>query len=68
MIDAGIGETQLNSVLTGLNISELSTSSLKRYERTVGRAIKALAEKTCSKNLELEKKLTNEANDVVKDE
>ena len=67
MIDAGLGETQLNSFLTAMNIPDISTSLLKRQERVIGKAIEEVAEESCRENLRLEKELTIANNEAVKD-
>uniref|UniRef100_A0ABD2WE49 Mutator-like transposase domain-containing protein n=1 Tax=Trichogramma kaykai TaxID=54128 RepID=A0ABD2WE49_9HYME len=67
MIDIGIGETQFNSLLSAMNISSVSSNLIKRHERIVGPAIEAAAVESCSKYLEVEKRLTEENNDVVED-
>ena len=47
MLDAGIGETDVNSFLTALNISQKSQQTLKRSERFVGRALQKQAAQSC---------------------
>ena len=60
MLDAGLGETKLNTYLSGLNVHTFDNKSLKRNERYVGKKIEALAEKSCISALEEEKSLTIE--------
>uniref|UniRef100_A0ABD2X077 Mutator-like transposase domain-containing protein n=1 Tax=Trichogramma kaykai TaxID=54128 RepID=A0ABD2X077_9HYME len=66
-VDAGIGETQLNALLTSMNIEPVSSSLLKRYERKVGKCIEKAAIESCSQSLEEEISLTENANDIVLD-
>ena len=61
MLDAGLGETKVNTLLSALNISTVTDSSLKRYERAVGSAVEKLAQQSCVEAIEQEKKLTLEA-------
>ena len=46
MLDAGIGETKINTLLSALNIPTVSHSSLKRYERVVGPAVENLCKES----------------------
>ena len=57
IIDGGIGETHLNTVLTSLDIPILTPTILKRNERIVGKAIETVPKKSCSTSIELEKTL-----------
>ena len=59
MIDAGIGEAQLNTVLSALNIPPLTATILKRYERIVGRVIETVAKNSCHESIKLEKAMYN---------
>jgi len=70
MIDSGIGETQMNVLLSALNIAPAPVSSnlFKRYERVVGEKIEEVALESCNSSLAEEKSLTKAANDVVVDE
>ncbi|KAJ8665908.1 hypothetical protein QAD02_007570 [Eretmocerus hayati] len=58
MLDAGIGETKINTVMSAVNIPTVSTSSMKRYERHVGQAIETLAKASCEEAIKMEKMLT----------
>jgi len=58
MIDAGIGEIHLNTILSALNIPALNPTVVKRHERVVGPAIKSVTKDSCREVLQLEKKLT----------
>ena len=44
-LDAGIGETHLNTILTTLNIPPMSRSTFKKREREVGLAVEHVAKK-----------------------
>ena len=61
MIDAGLGEAQINSVLSAMNIPNLAPKALKGYERQVGCAIEEVAIESCIKSVQLEKKETIKA-------
>lgn len=67
MIDAGIGETQLSSIMSGIGIPVPSQTTLKEYENIVGKAIEDEAQDSCRRSLEIEKKMAIEANDVLTD-
>ena len=58
MIDAGIGETHVNNLLTALDIPPVCHKSLKKSERVVGTALERMAHGSCKKNLEEECRLT----------
>ena len=60
MLDAGIGETKLNTLMSAINVPTISQTSLKRYERFVGTAIQELADISCKNAIDTEKKLTLE--------
>ena len=67
MIDAGVEETQVNTILSALNVAPISNATLKRYETVVGAGTEKVAAQSCSEALELEIALTKEANAVVED-
>lgn len=58
MIDAGIGPTHLNALITTMNIPSIHPTTLKRYEELVGPAIEEVAQKSCVDAALLEKVLT----------
>ena len=58
MLDVGIGERGINTFLSSLNIPAVGSTSLKRWEREVGKTILLLANDVCKKNIDLEKKMT----------
>ena len=58
MLDAGIGETKANSIVSALNSQALNQNSLKRWERHVGKAAEKLADESCLEAIENEKLLT----------
>lgn len=58
MIDGGMGETQVNTLLSSLNIPAIPSSTLKRYERKVGVAIESVLMESCHEGILAEKILT----------
>jgi len=58
MIDGGLGETQVNTLLSSLNIPAISSTTLKRYERKVGNTIESVAKESCQESIVVEKMLT----------
>ncbi|KAH0549838.1 hypothetical protein KQX54_015017, partial [Cotesia glomerata] len=60
-IDAGIGEAQINTILSALDIPIINSALLKRYGRIVGAAIEQVAEDSCQDFIRLEKQLTIDA-------
>ncbi|KAJ8670722.1 hypothetical protein QAD02_001981 [Eretmocerus hayati] len=60
MLDAGIGETKVNTVMSAINIPTVSATAMKRYERRVGQALETLALSSCEEALIEEKALTIE--------
>lgn len=64
MIDAGIGQTHLNSVLTVMDIPSIGSKALKVHERKVDKVIEKVAEESCLESIRLETTLTmQEANE-----
>ena len=57
MLDAGLGERKINTVLSASNIATVPNATLKRYERLVGDSTEVLAKKTCVAAIEKEKQL-----------
>ena len=57
MLNAGFGETQLNSFLTTLNIPPMSARHLKKREREVGEQLEKLAQESCDNALQEEGEL-----------
>ena len=47
MLDAGLGETKVNTLMSAINIPAAPSTSMKPWERQVGTAIEQLAQKTC---------------------
>ena len=45
MLDAGVGETHVNNILTALDIPPVSHKTLKKSERSVGAALEKKHEK-----------------------
>ncbi|XP_071652286.1 uncharacterized protein [Temnothorax longispinosus] len=58
VIDGGIGITQLNTVLSAMNIPTIHATLLKRYERSVGVAIESAAKESCVEAIKVEKELS----------
>lgn len=59
MLDAGIGATHVNLVLTSLNIPAVSEKTLKSREREIGPAIEQVAKTSCNESLCSEKENWN---------
>ena len=57
---SGIGFSNLNKLLSCLNIPEISFKTYKRYESEVGKSVEKVARKSCEDAAELERKLTVE--------
>ena len=58
MIDGGIGWLNVNKLLACLNMPNINYSTYKRYEAEVGNCIENLAKKSCEEATELERQLT----------
>ncbi|XP_058810185.1 uncharacterized protein LOC131675276 [Phymastichus coffea] len=58
MLDSGEGESGVNTMLSALNVPPVNKNSLKRYERVVGPAIDKVANESCIKAIQEEKRLT----------
>lgn len=65
MINSGMGEQQTNNLLTGLNIPEISHTTLKRREREISSSFIEVAEKSCKKAVTEELRLLDEINRYV---
>ena len=52
MIDSGIGETHINSVLSAIDIPPVCHKPLKKCERVVDQALEKGAKESCEKFLE----------------
>ena len=59
MLNAGIGEKQVNGLLAAMNVPGIHHKALKRREREVSALISSLAKESCDTALE------NEANEYV---
>jgi hypothetical protein len=44
MLNAGVGETQISNILTELNISQPSATTIKKREREIGSTIEKVAQ------------------------
>ena len=49
VIDAGVGETQMNDILADLNIPSPHHKTLKRREREAGPSFEKVADSSCDK-------------------
>ncbi|XP_053595646.1 transmembrane protein 185B-like isoform X2 [Microplitis demolitor] len=58
LIDAGIGEAHINTILSALNIPHVTGSLIQKYVRLVTPAFKVVANESCLKSVQLEKKIT----------
>ena len=58
MINAGLGPSQVNTLMADMNIPPVCPKTLKRREREVGPAIESLAKRSCKRALEAEVKLS----------
>ncbi|XP_053594399.1 uncharacterized protein LOC128667606 [Microplitis demolitor] len=58
LIDAGIGEAHINTILSALNIPHVTGSLIQKYVRLVTPAFKLVANESCLKSVQLEKKMT----------
>nr|XP_034318620.1 uncharacterized protein LOC117686879 [Crassostrea gigas] len=59
MIDAGLGEMHVNSLLSAMNIPTIPPKSIKCREREIVPHLADMAEETCRKNLEEEVRLSD---------
>ena len=55
-LQAGMGNTHLNNLLSTINIPTMNHQLFKRREREVGNALENIARESCKINLNLEKK------------
>lgn len=54
MIDAGLGESNINKLFAALNIPVVNPRHLKKWEGKVGKAIETVAREACQEALEEE--------------
>lgn len=59
MIDAGLRESQINTLLSAMNILTVRSNLVKRHERLIGVLLEGLAKESCEEALKFEKKLTD---------
>ncbi|KAH0552413.1 hypothetical protein KQX54_009661 [Cotesia glomerata] len=57
ILDGGIEETQLNTILSALNLPPVDHNLIKWYERLVGSAIETVAKENCHEALKVEQEL-----------
>ena len=62
MINAGLGEAQVNKLLSGLEIPPLNKKTLQRREREVSHKLIEYAEESCKEAAQLEKSVLREKN------
>ncbi|KAJ8685754.1 hypothetical protein QAD02_021547 [Eretmocerus hayati] len=60
MLYAGKGETDTNTLLSGMNIPPVHSTTLRRYERLVGSKMEELAQQSCREAIGKEKDLTRQ--------
>jgi hypothetical protein len=58
MIDSGLGSTQINKILSTLNIPIVGDSCIKRHEEVVGEALWKQAEQSMNSAVQKEINLT----------
>ena len=58
MIDAGVGETHFNNILSTMNIPGMHHKTLKRHERSIGSVVESAAKKSCDISLMMERDAT----------
>ena len=56
-LHAGIGNTRLNNLFSTMNIPTMNNRTFKSREREVECAVEVLAQASCKKNMEVEKKI-----------
>ena len=64
MIDAGIGESHVNTFLSAMDVPSYSPQLMKKHERIVGPVIEEVAEESCIQSIRLEKEKTLEASKI----
>ncbi|CAD6233990.1 GSCOCG00007453001-RA-CDS [Cotesia congregata] len=57
VLDGGIEETQLNTILSALNLPPVDHNLIKRYERLVGPATETVTKENCHDALKVEEEL-----------
>ncbi|XP_043269431.1 uncharacterized protein [Venturia canescens] len=68
IIDSGIGESQMNTICSAMNIPSVSAKLLKRSERIVGSSIETVAKESCKNSIKLEKQLSVDRDQVQNNE
>ncbi|KAK0177137.1 hypothetical protein PV328_001216 [Microctonus aethiopoides] len=58
VIDAGIGEAHMNTILSALKIPHVTGSLIQKYFKLVTPAFKSVADESCQKSIQLERKTT----------
>lgn len=59
MLHAGLGETQINSVLAAMNVPPVSHSMLDQRQREAGLAVENVAEQSINESLQKEVEATS---------
>ncbi|XP_043287501.1 uncharacterized protein [Venturia canescens] len=54
LVDAGIGEAQINTILSALNIKSVSMCTIRKYEMFVAKAFTGAAKISCQKAIAME--------------
>ena len=57
MINAGMGETHVNTLLSSMNVKPVNHSVLKKREREAGLSIERVAKRSCTEAATEEKEL-----------
>ena len=67
MLASGLGESDCNSLFTGMNLPEISNTTFKRNERKVGVVFEAVAKDSCEESLIEEKNLALKQDHIIPD-
>lgn len=62
MINAGIGESQMNNILAYINLPTIAKTTLKKREREIGSSITAVANDSCTDAINEEIALLEDVN------
>lgn len=58
MIDAGMGETHVNTLLSAIDVPSPAPKTIKKHERKVGNAVEKVTIESCISAIRKEKELT----------
>lgn len=56
MLNAGVGEQQINNILAELNIPTISHTTLKKREREIGKVFEDVSSTSCDRAIDEEMK------------